>query len=106
MSKKSQSTGSFKKPTALAAPRPGFNQFGSHKENPTEGFPNPFFRGEEKRFSTEKSGDIDSPVNSVFGVPLRHDSSNVMEDELKGLSHAGRGDTFGNQKSGKKGRNK
>ncbi len=92
---KSQSSGSFKKPYAGAAGKPGYNTLGSHKTNPTDGFENPFFRGEEKRFSTGAIDDVDSPVNSVFGVPLRRDQSNCMEDELKGLTHAGRGDTFG-----------
>lgn len=93
--------GTFEKGSAVAGSRPGYNSLGSHKENPTEGYMNPFFRGEEKRFATSGEGDIDSPVNSVFGAPTRSDSSNVMEDALRGLKHASRGDTFGNQKTKK-----
>ena len=81
----------------------GYNDtFGSHVENPTQGFENPFFREEERVFDTPEGRDVYSVVNSVFGAKVRSDHSNVMEDELKTVTQANRGDTFGSQKSGRK----
>ncbi|GAC1428972.1 MAG: hypothetical protein NVSMB5_23560 [Candidatus Velthaea sp.] len=78
------------------------------KKNPSKGYGNidkgegPFFRGAEHIFHGPEMT-ITSPVGSVFNA-VNVSKTNCMEQELTGVHHAGRGDTFGSQKvKGKKG---
>lgn len=53
------------------------------RENPTQGFHNPFYRDHEEDFRGPELT-IDSPYGSVFREDrTRKDGSNVMEDVLK-----------------------